>query len=221
MTGSVELFTVRLWQEMLNEKQTEWRGKIQHVGSGEVCYFRDWSKMMEFIDTTLLGLGNQKAEITTASESGDFRLGGMQKERRRARLVPEPESADSSGSINKTWQQYQTTRWTKKVKGPFPLRIFQKLWRALYGGNTNRLRVVKSLGVMLIAALLIGFGLNHMFVIDLKTTSAIFGTKPLLVGITGIFEGLSQQQPEKQSAKNSGKAYHLENEAEPLLEKEV
>ncbi len=36
------LFTVRVWQEELGNGQTEWRGKVQHVHSGEVRYFREW-----------------------------------------------------------------------------------------------------------------------------------------------------------------------------------
>ena len=37
------LFTVRVWQEELGNGQREWRGKVQHVHSGEVRYFREWS----------------------------------------------------------------------------------------------------------------------------------------------------------------------------------
>jgi hypothetical protein len=35
------LFTVRLWQEELGNDQAEWRGKVQHITSDEVRYFRD------------------------------------------------------------------------------------------------------------------------------------------------------------------------------------
>ena len=40
-----ELFTVRVWREQLDE-QWEWRGKIQHVTSGEARYFRDWETLI-------------------------------------------------------------------------------------------------------------------------------------------------------------------------------
>jgi hypothetical protein len=209
MTGSVELFTVRLWQEMLNEKQTEWRGKIQHVGSGEVCYFRDWSKMMNFIDTTLSDLGSHKAEVTMPSENDRFRSAGGQTERWRARDVPQLEPANIPVPMNENWRQVQITSRLKKVKARFFLNTFGKLWRALSGGYTDRLRVVKNLGVMLIAALLVVFGLNHIVVIDPKTTSVIFGTKPLLLGISGIFEGISQKQRQTQSVEISGEANSL------------
>ncbi len=43
------LFMVRVWLEDLGEGKTEWRGKIQHVLSGDVCYFRDWQIMEKFI----------------------------------------------------------------------------------------------------------------------------------------------------------------------------
>jgi hypothetical protein len=40
-----ELFTVRLWREQLND-HWEWRGKVQHVTSGEAHYFRDWETLI-------------------------------------------------------------------------------------------------------------------------------------------------------------------------------
>ena len=36
-----QLFTLRIWREDLGEGQIEWRGKVQHVTSGEAHYFRD------------------------------------------------------------------------------------------------------------------------------------------------------------------------------------
>jgi len=40
------LFTVRVWQEVLDDDQCEWRGKVQHVTNGEAFYFRQWSKLV-------------------------------------------------------------------------------------------------------------------------------------------------------------------------------
>ncbi len=40
------LFTVRLWQEELEDNQFEWRGKVQHVQKGEAFYFREWSMLV-------------------------------------------------------------------------------------------------------------------------------------------------------------------------------
>jgi hypothetical protein len=40
------LFTLRLWPETLGEGETEWRGKAQHVLSGEARYFRDWEALV-------------------------------------------------------------------------------------------------------------------------------------------------------------------------------
>ena len=39
------LFTVRVWQEEIGAGQTEWRGKVQLVSSGEVRYFRGWAAL--------------------------------------------------------------------------------------------------------------------------------------------------------------------------------
>jgi hypothetical protein len=48
-----QLFTVRVWLEELGNGQTEWRGKVQHVTSGEVRYFRDWSTLVAFCNCCL------------------------------------------------------------------------------------------------------------------------------------------------------------------------
>lgn len=48
-----DLFTVRLWQEELGIGQTEVRGKVQHVSSGEARYFRDWPTLIAFLQALL------------------------------------------------------------------------------------------------------------------------------------------------------------------------
>lgn len=40
---------IRLWPEGLGEGQIEWRGHVQHVNSGEVRYFREWSALQDFL----------------------------------------------------------------------------------------------------------------------------------------------------------------------------
>ncbi len=47
------LFTVRLWREELGNGQTELRGKVQHVSSGEARYFRDWPTLIAFLQGLL------------------------------------------------------------------------------------------------------------------------------------------------------------------------
>ena len=51
-TNPSEFFTVRVWREVLDD-HFEWRGKVQHGGSGEARYFRDWQTLIEFIQNTL------------------------------------------------------------------------------------------------------------------------------------------------------------------------
>ena len=41
------LFTVQLWQEDLGNNRTEWRGKVQHVQTGEAFYFREWPMLVD------------------------------------------------------------------------------------------------------------------------------------------------------------------------------
>lgn len=46
------LFMVRLWNEELGNR-SEWRGRVQHVTSGETRYFRDWAELIAFLSTRL------------------------------------------------------------------------------------------------------------------------------------------------------------------------
>ena len=47
---SSHLFTLRLWLEDLGGGQTDLRGKVQHVNSGEARYFRDWTALEAFLE---------------------------------------------------------------------------------------------------------------------------------------------------------------------------
>ena len=51
-----QLFMLRMWREELGEGRIEWRGKVQHVTSGEAHYFRDWSGLLACLQQIL---GNQ------------------------------------------------------------------------------------------------------------------------------------------------------------------
>jgi hypothetical protein len=51
------LFTVRLWLEELGEGQTEWRGEVYHVVSGERRYFRDGPALVAFLQAMLPKIG--------------------------------------------------------------------------------------------------------------------------------------------------------------------
>jgi len=48
-----QLFTVRLWAEDLGDGQIEWRGKLQHVTSGQARYFRDWPVLIALLQMML------------------------------------------------------------------------------------------------------------------------------------------------------------------------
>jgi hypothetical protein len=44
---------LRIWQENLGGDRVEWRGKVQHVTSGEARYFRDWSMLIAALQEML------------------------------------------------------------------------------------------------------------------------------------------------------------------------
>jgi hypothetical protein len=43
------LFTVRVWAEKLEADQTEWRGQIRDVVTGETRYFREWAALVKVL----------------------------------------------------------------------------------------------------------------------------------------------------------------------------
>jgi hypothetical protein len=48
-----QLFTIRVWLEPLGQGQTEIRGQVQHVLSGETRYFRTWANLVAYFETRL------------------------------------------------------------------------------------------------------------------------------------------------------------------------
>jgi hypothetical protein len=52
-SSRAHLFTVRIWREDMGDGQWEWRGKVQHVGSGEAFYFREWQALIARLKTWL------------------------------------------------------------------------------------------------------------------------------------------------------------------------
>jgi hypothetical protein len=44
-----QFYTLRLWKEDVGADVAEWRGRAQHVLSGQSCYFRDWTALIGFI----------------------------------------------------------------------------------------------------------------------------------------------------------------------------
>ncbi len=79
MMNTVELFTLRLWQEATGGDQVEWRGKIEHVRSGQVRYFRDWHTLQDFLlqvtpktQEQSRGIARVVETTTTGGKNGKF-----------------------------------------------------------------------------------------------------------------------------------------------------
>jgi hypothetical protein len=47
------LFTLRVWREDLGQGQSEWRGEVHDVVSGDRRYFRDWSTLPALVQAML------------------------------------------------------------------------------------------------------------------------------------------------------------------------
>ena len=63
-------FMLRLWPEDLGGGQTDWRGSVQHVNSGEARYFRDWPTLQAFVEGLLGGRVPDAVRDGRASETG-------------------------------------------------------------------------------------------------------------------------------------------------------
>lgn len=62
-----QLFTVRVWQETTGLADAEWRGRLQHVLSGRVSYFRDWGALVTNLVAMLAGTGSEGSQRAIAS----------------------------------------------------------------------------------------------------------------------------------------------------------
>lgn len=49
-SASSLLFTLRLWPEIRVGGGIAWRGKVTHVLSGEMRYFREWERLISFVE---------------------------------------------------------------------------------------------------------------------------------------------------------------------------
>jgi hypothetical protein len=66
------LFTVRVWEEEVEDGQSEWRGKVQLLSSGEVRYFRQWAALAPLLVTMLSE--SQPEPVQEASEKKGFKV---------------------------------------------------------------------------------------------------------------------------------------------------
>jgi hypothetical protein len=60
-SSTSHLFLVRLWLEDLGAEQREWRGRVQHVLSGQVRYFREWAALETILKNMVSLLLNEEA----------------------------------------------------------------------------------------------------------------------------------------------------------------
>jgi hypothetical protein len=66
------LFTVRVWQEEVRAGQTEWRGMVQLMSSGEVRYFREWATLAPLLLAMVAEWESQSEAPRDVRPSGDI-----------------------------------------------------------------------------------------------------------------------------------------------------
>lgn len=170
MAETEELFTVKLWREVLDEKQTEWRGKIQHVGSGEVRYFRDWTHMMEFIDDVLTKLtARHRMELHLSSFNDRF----------------------------PTSQIFRIKNYLKRKRGDWMVRTLQKedRGRTRIGSVFSKVALVAGFVVIALVSFLIGW---HQFGANYTNLSGAMPQKgALFMGAFQVFDRLKLRHHRK------------------------
>ncbi len=48
-----QVFLLRLWSEAQGDEQAAWRGKVQHLTSGEAYRFDDWADLVAWLQDML------------------------------------------------------------------------------------------------------------------------------------------------------------------------
>jgi hypothetical protein len=66
------LFTLRLWQAVqANDPDApEWRGKVQSLPDGEVCYFRDWPGLVRHLESMLASASGPASDLEIPNGGG-------------------------------------------------------------------------------------------------------------------------------------------------------
>jgi len=55
------LFVIRVWAQDIENGRSEWRGRVQHIPSGEVHYFREWADMVSIVQHLLPDNGEDES----------------------------------------------------------------------------------------------------------------------------------------------------------------
>ena len=69
-TQSSHLFMLRVWLEDLGGGVSDWRGRVQHVNSGEARYFRDWAALEAFVEE-LIPRNNPQGDLPDGIKGND------------------------------------------------------------------------------------------------------------------------------------------------------
>jgi hypothetical protein len=191
---TTELFTVRLWREQLNETHTEWRGKIQHIGSGETRYFRSLDNMMEFMSNTLSNFKNdEKPELAgkvvknrfQPEEGAEFQFG-----------VDQGQTAKSSQSLkerpSKNWRLISTLKHWPWSASSFLFNQIQRFKSMFRKTSEEKEPVIHWLGLALMLAT--GLILGHQLGATAYTTS-MASTEALIISTATLRRKLERSQP--------------------------
>lgn len=63
-------FIVRFWWEFGSESATRWRGRVEHLPSGEKAAFHDASQLLEFMQRFVTTLQSQTTSQPGETEGG-------------------------------------------------------------------------------------------------------------------------------------------------------
>lgn len=178
MEDREELFMMRLWKESLDRTHMEWRGKIQHVGSGQVAYFRDWSKVMDFIGAALPDLPQSNQSAEEKPSGVDRPRTGREELKHGLRGLPTRINLPANpvkGRLGLANNLNLSTRGNHSGKKTARKGTLPEIVRA---GT----RFTQSVGFMFVGAISMILGWDQIGANDPRTTSVISGLTALILG---------------------------------------
>jgi hypothetical protein len=188
MEDREELFTMRLWKESLDQTHMEWRGKIQHVGSGQVAYFRDWSKMVDFISAALPNLPQSDRVVEEKLSSVDRLRTSRADAKRGLRGLPTRINLPANpvrGRLGLANNLNLTGGGNHSQKTRDHSSTLPEIVRA---GT----RATQSIGFMFVGAISMILGWDQIGANDPRTTTVFSGLTALLLGAIIISQKLKK-----------------------------
>jgi hypothetical protein len=188
MTNPVEIFTIRLWREKLDERQSEWRGRVQHLGSGQARYFNEIGKIADFIADHL---SKAKVEFQNDPDAATRTAGPrirypMKRRTRKGDAWHEKRPPVGTQPGWRITEPSFTKPYTREAGDRHLLRRFGGWIKARLRGNDYSRSIKKSLIILAAILLFVGDWLQVSWLGPRFHSLIAFRPETFFVGLMGI-----------------------------------